>query len=131
MPDLSTLQWIIAAAAVLAVVAGWVKTVMPMWRRLTGTLDALGGRPPLVDKASGKEVAPALPPLGVRLSNIDDNLARLADTIDSLNDAHRRIDAVEQRVSVLEDSRVERVVAQAESAHMWRAVADKVEEDNL
>lgn len=115
---------------------GWLKVLRPrarrLWRRVDGALDTLGGRPPIVDNESGRELAPALPPLGERLATMEDALVRLATTSERMDEESRRLDTVTEqvgdltrRVTVLETSSVERIAAHAESAQMWRAVAER------
>jgi hypothetical protein len=54
---------------------------------------------------------------------------QLAKTVESLNDAHRRIDDHEVRIHALEAGTAERIATRAESAQMWRAVADNAISD--
>lgn len=115
----------------VVVVPTWLKWGMPRFRRwrerLEAEHEALAGRPALVDKASGEEVAPPVPSLGKRLAKIDDTLQDLTGVVRELATTTKRVDDHEQRIVALEQSRVERVVSQAESAHMWRAIADQAD----
>lgn len=102
-----------------AVIALWRRKapqVRAFCRRVDGTLDAIVGREAYVDTASGRRV-PALPPLTNRVANVEEAIIRLTRF-------EERVGSLEHRVTALEDGRVERTVARAESAQMWRAIAD-------
>lgn len=109
----------------------WAKVIGPKvkraWSRGVGFFQTIAGRDPIIDKITGKEVAPAVPPLGEQLGSIHETMSKLVAVIESNQDAHHRIDNHEARITVLEDGRVERIVSQAESAQMWRAVANENE----
>ncbi len=113
---------VLSACTLVALWLGWLKILRPrirkLWQRVDGALDTLGGRPPIVDNESGRELAPALPPLGERLATMEDALVRLADD-------RVRLDALEHRVTALETAAVERIAIRAESAQMLRAVAER------
>lgn len=129
LPTPDALQVALTLTTLAVVWVGWAKVIGPRakraWGRSVGFFQAIAGRDPIVDKASGKELSPAVPPLGERLASIDDTMLRLVTVIESNQDAHHRIDNVEVRVDALEQGRVERIVSQAESAEMWRAVANQ------
>lgn len=120
----------VGIAGLIAAWAKWWPKLAHLWRRVDGTLDAIGGREAYVDPASGRRV-PALPPLTTRMALVESGVkeltettVQLARTVESLNDAHRRIDDHEVRIHALESGTAERIAARAESAQMWRAVAD-------
>lgn len=125
------LQILSGLTAILTVWVGWAKVVGPRikraWSRGVGFFQTIAGRDPIIDKITGKEVAPAVPPLGEQMASINDTMGKLVAVIESNQDAHHRIDNHETRLVVLEEGRVERIVAQAESAQMWRAVANENE----
>lgn len=108
----------------------------PRWRRLSdrlgGAIDAIGGRPPMVDRATGREVSPAVPPLGVRLDRFEEGQDRLAVVVTDLaalirdqRDQDTRLDDHESRISTLETASLERTVTRAESAAMLNLVAQE------
>lgn len=112
------------------IVVGLISAAYGAWRhyrpsvkRAGAALDAIIGTEAVTDR-SGKEIEPAKPGLVHRTRTLEQTLATLVDQdvrLKHLEDGHSRIDA---RVKALEDNRVERLINQAESAHMWRAVAD-------
>lgn len=116
------------AAVLVASVPFFLKKVIPAVRRRRERREAMHvaivGSPPVVDRATGKQRAPAVPGIAERMETMETHMAVMARTVASLNDAHERLDGLDERIQTLEDARVERVVSQAESAQMWRAVAD-------
>lgn len=91
-----------------SVAVAWVslkKVVTPTWRKLRrgwgkakGIVQAIGGRDPIHDPITGKEIAPAVPPLGENLAAINDTMSKLVAVIESNQNAHERIDHVVTRV---------------------------------
>lgn len=87
----------------------WVslrKVIVPAWKwcrqvstRVGAALDTLGGRPPIVDRVTGKEVAPEQPPLGIVLADMKAELARVGDQSARLDRIESRVDTVESAVS--------------------------------
>jgi hypothetical protein len=84
--------------------------------------DALIGREAIYDSITGKELVPALPGIGVRMSTNEAQLTVLADAVAKLADNHDRLNDHEARIKHLEEGLVERVVTRAESTAAWRAV---------
>lgn len=122
-------------ALIVTLLAGWVKWARPRLtehlRRERAKDDAILGRPPVLDSITGKELAPAVPALGVRLSNIEGVIVRLAESdaerkiiITQLTRHDRQIENLDARITRVEEGQLERIVTKAESAQMWRAVAD-------
>lgn len=109
----------IAACTLLGLLYAHYKWVRPIYRRVkhdvVGSRDVLLGRPPVTDSITGKEIAPPLLGVGQRVTALEDTLHQLADQ-------RRELDSHHDRITALEDSRLERVVNQVESAEMWRAV---------
>ena len=123
-------------------IAGYWRWVRPRIKRAqqtaTAIVETLVGREPIVDAATGKELVPAQPGMGVRLASVEDGqrtqaetIAKLTETVLKLDDAHHRLDTVEtdmatikSDVSALKAAAWERIATKAESAQMWRAVAD-------
>lgn len=117
--------WTIIASVtgtLLVVVPLWVKAIRPRLRKTRATFGAvvetLVGREQIRDKATGKILVEAQPGLGVRMATIEDAVVKLSDTDVRVRALENRQAAVEQRVTTLEDARVERVVTKAESAQM-------------
>ena len=86
------------------------------------------GRDAYIDPASGKEVE-ALPPLTTRVAHVEAAVVEFRHMVGLYTETQKRLDRLDHRVTALEDARVERIVSQAESAHMWRAVADSELDD--
>ena len=110
------LTLVLSATAVLALIVGYARWIHPRWGRATRTWEGIKetilGREAVVDNATGRELVPAQPGMASRLSTLEDAVKTLADQ-------HVAIQDHERRISDLEHARVERVVAQAESAAMW------------
>lgn len=113
--------WMACASAVTVATAllAWWRWARPRlkrwnWERQAKN-DVLIGRPAVLDSITGKELAPPLPGVGVRMDLLTETVAKLADT-------HLRIENHEERIKVLEEATVERVVTRAESAQAYRAI---------
>jgi multidrug efflux pump subunit AcrA (membrane-fusion protein) len=123
----ATLGLVLTALGIVAIVGGWLRWVRPRWqrarRKVAGVFDAILGRDAIVDSITGKEIEPELPGIGVRMAHQESQMEKLTDAVAILADSHQRISSLEQRVTVLEDARTERAIAQAESAQAWRAIA--------
>lgn len=121
---------------IAAIWVGWVKYLGPKvkggWDKIVGFFQAIAGRDAIIDKASGIEKAPAVPPLGHRLASIDDTLSKLLTVIESTQDAHHRIDSVEKRVNghdqaiaLLAGASVEKAALHQENAAFFDMVAKR------
>lgn len=93
----------------------------------------LGG--PIRDPLSGKVLA-VQPPLGQWMSGIKDDISNLSTIVARQAEQNDRISAntadvseLKVRVKTLEEDRTERIVTRAESAQMWRAVAENTIDD--
>jgi hypothetical protein len=129
----SVLALILAVAAVVGLVLSVRRWASPRWRNVKGDgvamRDAVIGRPAVVDTITGKELAPALPGIGVRMAHQEQQMELLAVTVTKLVDQQTHQRALEQRVNLhddriraLEEAAVERVVGKAESAQAWSAM---------
>lgn len=136
LPTPDALQIALTLSTLVVIWVGWAKFLGPRvkakWDWFVGILQSIGGRDPIVDKRTGVEIAPMVPALGVQLLSIDkrfetvnENMAQLIEVVKSNQDAHHRIDSVEQRVTVLETAEDARREVRAESTAMWQAVANK------
>lgn len=121
MSDALTLAGV-AAGLLGAIYATW-RRVRPTLRRGTAALDALVGKEAVTDR-SGKEIEPAQPGLVHRVATVEEAVVEIRHVVELWTETQRRLDQHDGRIKALEDSRIERLVTQAESAHMWRAVAD-------
>ena len=116
------------AAAVGALVILW-KYGLKAWRgwrlaraKVGAVTDAILGRDALVDSITGREIAPALPGMGVRMAHQEQQMEAITLAVTRLASQHEALTDHERRIKALEDSAVERVVTRAESAAAWRAV---------
>lgn len=135
LPSLDSVNWTLGILGIGVILWG-------IWRskarqRLSAALDALIGREEVTDR-SGKVIAPAQPGAMHRLETMEAAVTTLAEVVTDqratraeVTTLRGEVSALHQRVGVLEDARAERIITQAESAHMWRAVADNnvLEED--
>lgn len=83
------------------------KVILPVWRKIKAAkawfvtfFQTIGGRGPIVDPVTGKELAPAWPPLGVHMETVNATMLKLVDVIESTQNAHARIDANDARDDV-------------------------------
>lgn len=99
----------------VSLIGVWV-WIRPAIKRTVAGADAILGREAVTDR-SGRAILPASPGLVDRVRTVEDTLALLADN-------SQRLAEHEQRISQLELQVLERIVTKAESAQMWRAVAE-------
>lgn len=131
-PD--TLGTVVGSLAGLFTILGsWWRWGRPRWKRfwwrLDGTLDAINGREEYVDSASGTTV-PALPPLTTRVALIETAIVEFRHNTALYTELAKRVDVHDHEIRALKEAQVERLVTRAESAQMWRAVADAQSVDN-
>lgn len=131
-----TAEQVGVAATVVALVsalAGWWRWGRPRLEKAkqeaTAMRDAILGREPVVDTITGRELAPALPGIGVRMATTEEQMALLTDAVAKIADSHVRLAHIETRVdelavdvAELKAGTLERVIARAESASAWSAV---------
>jgi hypothetical protein len=112
--------------AILTATFGFFRWVRPRVKQAASDIqagrDALIGRDAIYDSITGKELVPALPGIGVRMSTNEAQLSDLVGAVSKLADNDHRLTEVEERVKRLEAGVVERVVTKAESLQAWRAV---------
>lgn len=92
--------------------------------RNAAVADAILGEPEVTDR-SGEVIQPARPGLVHRVGTVEEAVIKMGDLAALITEALRRIDTVDARVQVLERATVERLLTKAESAAMWKAVADR------
>src|SRR5690242_19446625 len=75
MTDWTDPARLVAILTVLGTAVATWRWFRPRWRQFTAKVEQLfesvNGRPAMVDKATGREVAPAVPSLGVRLETLE------------------------------------------------------------
>lgn len=126
---MSPAESVILAAAVVAALAALSKYGLKVWRawrvaraKVTAVGDAILGREAVVDTITGKEIAPALPGMGVRMAHQEQQMEAITAAVTRLASQHEALKDHETRISRLEEAAVERVVTRAESAAAWSAV---------
>lgn len=92
--------------------------------RNAAVADAILGEPAVLDR-SEQEIQPARPGLVHRVASVEEAVIQIGNMTGLLNEALNRIDTLDERLSVVERAQVERILTKAESAHMWRAIADR------
>lgn len=126
LPSLQSVNYTIGLLTILGILwGGWRSKFR---QRLSAGLDALIGREEVKDR-SGNILTPAQPGAMHRLETMEAAVTTLAEVVTDQHELRGQVSDLRSRVTVLENSRLERVVAQAESAHMWRAVADNAATD--
>lgn len=124
---------ILALVTLSGIVLGWIRVIRPRIHRgrkeVVAVRDAILGREAITDSITGKELAPAVPGMGVRMATTEENLRILADAVAKIADSHLRLDDHESRIKNLEDARVERVVNRVESAQAWRTIEKAIDAD--
>lgn len=118
---------VISVCVLGGILVGWAKWLRPRYRRnrdrFVSAMDSLVGRDAVYDSITGKEIAPALPGMGVRMAQQEQQMQVLTDAVAKIAESHERLDDHERRLHKLEVAAVERVVTRAESAEAWRAIA--------
>jgi hypothetical protein len=119
--------------AILTATFGFFRWVRPKMKQAASDVragrDALVGRDAVYDSITGKELAPALKGIGVRMDMNEQQMVVqaqqmgvLTDAVAKLADSSLRLDDHDLRLKRLEEGMVERVVTRAESTAAWRAV---------
>lgn len=120
---------LVAVAAAIGALALLGKYALKGWRwqrafsrKATAVADSILGRDAVVDSITGKEIAPALPGMGVRMAHQEQQMEAITVAVTKLASQQEYLVDHERRIKALEDQAVERVVTRAESAAAWRAV---------
>lgn len=131
----------IALLSLVGLVLGYTRRIRPVVKRVVDVWSALTellfGRPAEgPNPITGAPAVPAVLGIGPRLAAQEqaqsaqaEQMTVLTEAVAKLVDNERRITSLESRVSTLEDTRVEQVVAKAESAAMWSAIAHEQQAD--
>lgn len=112
---------------ILTILIGALRWLRPRWRSAGRTWvafrDTFLGRDEIVDTTTpGRIIEPALPPLGVRLANVESAVSELVKQDARLTHVEGDVATLKGEVADLKLGRVERVVTQAESAAMLNMV---------
>lgn len=111
----------LSVCALLAILGGWWRWVRPRWHKVKndalGARDALVGREAIIDRASGRVVAEAIPGIGSRMETVEQALITLVDN-------EKRLTALETDVADLKQAAVERVATRVDSIAAWQAITE-------
>lgn len=121
------------AITIITALASWWRWGRPKVAKArqeaTAMRDAILGREPVVDSITGRELAPALPGIGVRQARTEDQMALLTEAVAKIADSHvrlahieTRVDGIEADVKDLKTGAMERIMARVEAAQAWSAV---------
>jgi hypothetical protein len=120
---------LVAVAAAVGALALLWKYGLRAWRgwrsarmKVAAVTDAILGREAVFDSITGKEIAPPLPGMGVRMAHQEQQMEAITVAVTSLASQREALENHEGRIKALEEAAVERVVTRAESAAAWRAV---------
>jgi hypothetical protein len=93
-------------------------------KTLGAIADALFGTPTTRDR-SGEVMEEGRPGLVHRVASVEEAVVEFRHVVGLLTETQKRIDLLENRVAIVEEARIEKLINQLESAQMWRAVADR------
>lgn len=129
-----TIAILLGAVTLVGLVGGWwIKRGRPRVERtrhdLAAMRDAVLGRDQVVDSITGKELAPPLPGIGVRMAHQEEQMTLLTSAVARLADLHQWRQKVEghleehdAQIADLKASQMERIITRAESTAAWSAV---------
>jgi hypothetical protein len=117
----------------ISALAGWWRWGRPRIAKAkadgAAMRDAILGREPVIDSITGRELAPALPGIGVRMATTEEQMLLLTEAVAKIADSHVRLAHIETRVddiaadvADLKAGAIERIMARAEAAQAWSAV---------
>jgi len=122
----TTIVAIAATLGALAICWRYVRRGWRAWRaartKATAVMDAILGRDAILDSITGEEIAPALPGMGVRLAQQEQQMELITAAVTSLASQKDALNDHERRIKALEDAALERVAAKTEATAAWRAV---------
>lgn len=123
-----SLDWIVAAFTALGGggLLGWWKTTQPRRERSRAADDAILGDSPVLDRF-GAEMNPGRPGLIHRVAELEHGLKTLAEIVADQREMRNDLKNLRVDVDHLKDARAERLVTHAESAYVWKALADRDE----
>lgn len=119
------------AAAVVMILGGCYgayRRFRPSVRRGSAAIDALVGREAVTDR-SGNVIEAAQPGLVHRVATVEEAVVEIRHVVALWTETQHTLTDHGARIKALEDSRLEKLITRAESAQMWRAVADQALED--
>jgi len=129
---------VLLGAVVGALALLWTKVGRRSWRayrsartKVTAVSDAILGRDAVVDTITGREIAPALPGMGVRMAHQEQQMEAITAAVTRLASQQEALTDHERRIKALEEASVERVVTKAESAAAFRAIEAVAQQNHV
>lgn len=129
---------VLLGAVVGALALLWTKVGRKAWvgyrtarAKATAVGDAILGRDAVVDTITGKEIAPALPGIGVRMANQEQQMEAITVAVTRLASHQETLIDHEGRLKALEEASIERVVTKAESAAAFRAIEAVAQQNHV
>lgn len=119
---------LVGCTALGAAIVGYAKWAKPKLqarqKRQEAFESAILGRPAVPHpEIPGKILAPAVPGIGERQARQEEQMTELVSAVAKIADTHVRVDALETRVTALEDGRVfERAAGKIESIQLMRTM---------
>lgn len=121
--------------AAVGILVGIIGAAYGTWRRfrpgaerVSAAIDAVIGKAAVIDRG-GQVMEPAQPGLVHRVTTVEEAVVEFRHMVGLLTETQHALGILDTRVKALEDSRIEKLIGQAESAQMWRAVADNAIND--
>lgn len=121
--DISLLNWLLALFGIVSSGVGAWLYFRPGVQRGKAAIDAILGEPEVKDRR-GSVMDPGKPGLVHRVATVEEAVVEFRHMVGLLTETQHTLTEHAARIKALEDVRIEKLVSQAESAHMWRAVAD-------
>lgn len=120
-----TNEVVVLVGGVLSIVGllwgGWLKWGRPKAQRAEAMSEAMLGRAEVRDR-SGALIQPAQPGMPAQVAELTDAVRELVQMQHRVDGVEAQLAAVDGRVKVLEDARMEHVVSRAESAAAYSAI---------
>lgn len=125
---ITALNWILAVIGIVTAASGAWLYFRPGIRRARAVADAILGEQAQLDR-NNNVITPGQPGLVHRVTSVELAIGEFRHMVGLLTEVQGRLDRHEERLHAIELSSVERIVTKAESAEMWRAVADTASPD--
>lgn len=139
LPSPDTIQIALTVGSLAVAWLSVTKVALPFWHwckrtssKVGGALDTLGGREPIIERATGKELSPAVPPLGMVLAEMKAELARVGDVGERIDRVDARLDRQEARLDGLEQTTGALIAEKFENgAHAALSAVEKQNNDAI
>lgn len=141
IPSLDSVNYTLAIFGIVTMGVGWWRGWFesPAKRKKReqdkAVADAILGEPPIKDR-NETVITPGQPGLVHRVATVEEAVVEFRHLVGIVTETQHMVTEVRQemgqiigRIQNLEDIRVDKLIGQVESAHMWRAVADNAAND--